>query len=184
MTIIFAALGFAGITVILETLIKTNADQQIVRTRELSQPSHNLNKNKILKIALLLLIICIIPAFLAYGPGWYLEFSYNNNIQTALIPVNENYTQNKVITHITENDFKKFPRLAAVIRDNKQHGLYVTPDGTKIYHVHLTEQEAQQFQTLYCSPYSISNPSRFFEYNGKYFLYTDPLFVYPSGRDM
>jgi len=177
--IAFTALVFAGITVIIKVFIKPSADQ----TPELVQPSQNLNKNKILKIAFLLLIICIIPVLLAYGPGWYLEFNYINNINTALIPVDENYTQNRIITHLTEKDFKTFPQLAAVIRDNKQNNLYVAPDGTKIYNVHFTEQEAQQFQALYC-PNSISNTGGFFEYNGKYFMFTDPLFVYPSGRDM
>ncbi len=193
--VIIAAVGFAGIAVIL-TFIKKNTGQRNPRTPELVHPANNQNKNKILKIALLLLIICILPSLLAYGPGWYLEFNYISDIHTALILVNENYTQNEIITHtenyaqneiithLTENDFKTFPQLAAVIRDNKLHGLYVAPDGTKIYHVYFTEQEAQQFQALYCSPYSISNPSRFFEYDGKYFLYADPLFVYPSGRDM
>jgi len=178
--VIIAAVGFAGIALIL-TFIKTNADQQ---TPELVHPSNNPNTNKILKITFLLFIICIIPVLLAYGTGWCLGFNYINDTHTPLIPVDENYTQNEIITHLTENDFKTFPQLATVIRDNKQHGLFVTPDGTNIYHVPFTEQEAQQFQALYCSPYSIYNPSRFFEYNGKYFMYSDPLFVYPSGKDM
>ncbi len=119
---------------------------------------------------------------LFFYPGLLLglvHYINNPGIHTSLVLVNESRTYGN-ITHLTENDFKEFPQLASVIRDNAQNNLYVTPDGTKVYTIRFTEQEADKFKALYCSDKS----SGFFEYNGKYFTYTDPLFVMPSGREM
>lgn len=182
-TIILAALVFAGITLVVRAFFKTSADQLISQTPEPMQPSHKLTKWKLLKIVFLLLIICMIPLIINQmmtheGKLFENSNTYSDTQTTTLILVNENRTQSGIITHLTENDFKEFPQLTSIIQDNWQNYSYTSPDGTKVYTISLTEQEAKKFETLYWYNSSDQFVSRFFEYNGNYYSYT-PLIVMP-----
>jgi hypothetical protein len=167
-----STLIFAGITLIIQTFIKTSADQHIVQTPKVDQTSYNINKRKMLKIALLLLIICIIPLFLNYGKEWF--FGSDSDTSIILISVNKSEAQTGNIIHLTEKDFKEFPRLASVIRDNEQKNLVEWPGGKEAYWIRHTEQERYRFIALYWSNYSGLESRRSFEYNEKYFNYNYP----------
>jgi hypothetical protein len=166
--IAFTTLVFTGITVISKIFVKPSAYQ----TPELEQTSYNINKRKMMKIALLLLIICMIPIFLIYGKEWF--FGSDSDTGIIIILVNKSEAQNGTIIHLTEKDFKEFPRLASVIRDNEENTAVKWPGGKNAYGVLIKDQERYRFIELYWSNYSGLENGRFFEYDEKYYSYNFP----------
>jgi hypothetical protein len=134
--------------------------------------SETLKKQWKLLIAILGIIVII---FIAYSIWSYqISVGWGTNSRLFITEINESGVPNGNIIHITEKDFKKFPKLASVIRDKTQRIDQTSHNGTWIdYKLFLTDHERAQFLSLYCLPIP-GNPDRFFEYNGKYYYYDIP----------
>jgi hypothetical protein len=120
----------------------------------------------------------IVIAFIAYSI-WAHQVSvgWGTNSQIDIIEINESGVPQGIIVHLTEEDFKKFPKLAPVIRDKTQRIRGVSNDGKRItYTVFLTDEEKVQITSLYF-PSNPDNLKRFFEYNGKYYAYDFPIII-------
>jgi len=74
---------------------------------------------------------------------------------------------------LTEEDFKVFPQLASIIRDEKQNPTRIFDDGTRLYRVPFTSSEMNTFNSRYWIN-SSREDKRIFEYKGKYFEYDLP----------
>ncbi len=134
--------------------------------------SETLKKQWKLLIAILAIIVIV---FIAYSI-WSHQVSvgWGTNSRLFITEINESGVPNGNIIHITEEDFKKFPKLASVIRDKTQRIDQISNNGTRIhYKLFLTDDERAQFSSLYFPP-NPDNLDRFFEYNGKYYKYVPP----------
>ncbi len=137
--------------------------------------SDTLKKRLGILIAILGIIVLV---FIAYSI-WAHQVSvgWGTNSQIDIIEMNESVVPLGNIIHLTEEDFKKFPKLAPVIRDKTQRIRGVSNDGKRIiYTVFLTDDERVQFTSLYF-PSNPDNLNRYFEYNGKYYGYDTPTIV-------
>jgi hypothetical protein len=74
---------------------------------------------------------------------------------------------------LNDKDFKEFPQLAVVIRDNRQNPIRTFDDGTRFFMIPLTADEMERFNGRYWLNNS-GEDRRIFEYNGKYFEYDLP----------
>jgi hypothetical protein len=122
----------------------------------------------------ILLIMAII--FIGYSIWNYqVSVGWGTNSQVDIIYIIESDAPQGNVIHLTEEDFKKFPKLAPIIRDKTQRIRVISNDGKRItYTIFLTDDERYQFVSLYFPPKS-NNLSRFFEYNGKYYAYDTPV---------
>jgi len=135
--------------------------------------SDALKKRWKLLIAILGIVVII---FIAYSI-WAHQASvgWGTNSQIDIIEINESVVPQGNIVHLNEEDFKKFPKLAPVIRDKTQRIRGVSNDGKRItYTIFLTDEERVEITSLYFPP-NPDNLERFFEYNGKYFAYDFPI---------
>jgi hypothetical protein len=134
--------------------------------------SETLKKRLKILIAILAVIVLV---FIAYSIWSYqVSVGWGTNSQIDIIEMNESVVPHGNIIHLNDDDFKKFPKLAPVIRDKTQRIRGVSNDGKRIiYTVFLTDDERVQFTSLYFPP-NPDNLHRFFEYNGKYYGYDIP----------
>ncbi|MFA5266933.1 MAG: hypothetical protein WC379_03100 [Methanoregula sp.] len=167
---------FAGITAIIQVLIKTSYGQSSFQAPEPVQTSQKKDKWHLLKIIILLLIICSIPLFVTFGKEWF--FGSDSDKSIILTPVDESVAKSGLITHISEKDFKEYPRLESAIRDYQQKFLFFFSRGTEPHRVVMNINERDKFVALYWSnnrsECMAQNPLRFFEYNGFYYGYSCP----------
>ena len=126
-------------------------------------------------IILIAILAIIVIASIAYSIWSYqVSVGWGTNSRLFITEINESGVPNGNIIHITEEDFKKFPKLASVIRDKTQRIDQISNNGTWIhYKLFLTDDERAQFSSLYF-PLNPDNLERFFEYNGKYYYYDIP----------
>ncbi len=123
-------------------------------------------------IAILAIIVIISVAYSIWS--YQVSVGWGTTSQLYITEINESGVPNGNIIHITEEDFKKFPKLASVIRDKTQRIDQISNNGTWIhYKLFLTDDERAQFSSLYFPP-NPDNLDRFFEYNGKYYYYDTP----------
>jgi hypothetical protein len=134
--------------------------------------SETLKKQWKVLIAILAIIVIVYIANSIWS--YQVSVGWGTTSRLYITEINESGVPNGNIIHITEEDFKKFPKLAPVIRDKTQRISGVSNNGTLIsYTVFLTDNESSQFSSLYFPP-NPDNLNRFFEYNGKYYSYNTP----------
>jgi len=140
--------------------------------------SETLKKRLKILIAILAVIVIVFVGYSIWNFWNYqVSIGWGTNAGFDLTEINESSTPHGNIVHLTEEDFKKFPKLAPVIRDKTQRVMGVSDNGTRIhYTVHRTDDEKVQFTSLYFPP-NPDNLHRFFEYNGKYYGYDVPTIV-------
>jgi hypothetical protein len=123
-------------------------------------------------IAILAIIVIVYYAYSIWS--YQVSVGWGTNSRLFITEMNESGVPNGNIIHITEEDFKKFPKLAYVMRDKTQRIDQISNNGTWIhYKLFLTDNERSQFSSLYFPP-NPDNLERFFEYNGKYYYYVPP----------
>jgi hypothetical protein len=134
--------------------------------------SETLKKRLQILIAILVIIVIV---FIGYSIWSYqVSVGWGTTSRLYMGEINESIVPQGNIVHLTEEDFKKFPKVAPVIRDKTQRIRGVSNNGTLIsYTVFLTDNESSQFSSLYFPP-NPDNLERFFEYNGKYYYYDVP----------
>jgi hypothetical protein len=95
----------------------------------------------------------------------------------SLTKINESGIPRGTIIHLSDEDFKEFPMLSPVIRDNTRSGV-VYANGTRIsYVVGLSWEEADKFNSKfknYSSNYTTGESETYFEYKGQYYSFTPP----------
>jgi hypothetical protein len=83
-----------------------------------------------------------------------------------------------VLIHLTEKDFKEFPRLESAIRGYQQKYMFLFSPKTEPQDVVMNINERDKFVALYWSnnrsECMAQNPPRFFEYRGYYYRYSCP----------
>jgi hypothetical protein len=133
--------------------------------------SETLKRQWKLLIAILGIVVII---FIAYSIWSYqVSVGWGTNSQIGITEINESGVPNGNIIPITEEDFKKFPKLASVMRDKTQKIDQISNNGTRInYKLFLSDDERVQFLSLY--PNTPGNFDNFFEYNGTYYYYGYP----------
>lgn len=92
----------------------------------------------------------------------------------GLYELNGSYIPQGTRFTLTDDDFKEFPQLASIIRDNKQKPVQSRDDGTRVYLIPLTQSEMDGFNNRYWLN-SNGEDRRIFEYNGKYYEFTFPV---------
>ncbi len=122
-----------------------------------------MNQQKISKkhIGIILIILVIFIGFILviFGP----EIFDSGTPRVTVTKINESGIPSGQIIHLSDDDFKEFPGLAPVIRDNTQQGVSYA-NGTRIdYTVKLSWDERTRFK--YSSYVS-------YEYNGKYYQFS------------
>jgi hypothetical protein len=122
-----------------------------------------MNRQKISKkhIGIILIILVIFIGFflVIFGP----EIFDSPTPGVTVTKINESGIPNGTIIPLTDKDFKDFPQLAPVIRDNTKHGVPYA-NGTRIdYIVKLSWDESTRFKY---SGYA------YYEYNGKYYQFS------------
>jgi hypothetical protein len=123
-------------------------------------------------IAILAIIVFVYYAYSIWS--YQVSVGWGTTSRLYIGEINESNVPNGNIVHLTEEDFKKFPKLAPVIRDKTQRIRGIYNNGTLIsYTVFLTDNESSQFSSLYFPP-NPDNLERFFEYNGIYYNYVPP----------
>jgi hypothetical protein len=129
---------------------------------------------KILGAILAIFVIFFIGYSIWNFWDYQISAGWGTNAEFGLTEINESATPHGNIIHLTEEDFKIFPKLAPAIRDKTQRVMGVYDNGSRIsYTIHLTDDEYEQFKSLYFPP-NPDNLHRFFEYNGKYYEYDYP----------
>lgn len=127
-------------------------------------------RKKNIGIILLILVIVIgigifgIPIFTSPTPF------------VPLTKIDESIVPSGTIIHLSDKDFKEFPTLASVIRDNNQRG-ETWADGIH-YSVKLSWEEKERFISRYPMPsinYTTGQSETYFEYKGKYYSYKPPI---------
>jgi hypothetical protein len=89
---------------------------------------------------------------------------------------NESFVPQGYIIHLTDEDFKVFPKLIPVIRDKNQKPLLQLENGEREYSIFLTGEEHYLFE----GRYQVFDPSIdmtkgiAFEYKGKYYGFVRP----------
>ena len=119
----------------------------------------------ILVIVIGIVIFCI-PLFTSPTPG------------VILTKINESGIPQGMIIHLSDKDFKEFPSLAPVIRDNTKRGI-VYANGTRIdYTIKLSWEDKDKFISKYFPMgsvnYTTGKSEAYFEYKGNYYSYTSP----------
>jgi hypothetical protein len=93
--------------------------------------------------------------------------------------VNESGVPRGTIYHLSDEDFKEFPMLSPVIRDNTKRGI-VYANGTRIlYVVGLSWEEMYKFNSkfkVYSTNYTTGESETYFEYKGQYYSFDPPAF--------
>jgi hypothetical protein len=122
-----------------------------------------MNQPKISKknIGLFLIILVIFIGFILviFGPAIF----DRGTPHVTVTKINESGKPSGNIIHLSDDDFKQFPSLAPVIRDNTQQGVTFA-NGTRVdYTVKLSWDERTRFKY---STYV------YYEYNGKYYQFS------------
>lgn len=91
----------------------------------------------------------------------------------GLYELNRSYIPQGTSFSLTDDDFKDFPQLASIIRDNKQKPVQSRNDGTRVYLIPMTQSEMSKFNNHYWLN-STNEDRRIFKYNGKYYEFTFP----------
>ncbi len=113
--------------------------------------SETLKKRLKMPIAILAVIVIV---FLGYSIlnfwNYQVSIGWGTNAGFDLTENNESSIPHEIFS-LTEEDFKKIPKLAPVIRQKTQRVQRVWDNGTRIlYSVHLTDDEKVQF-TIFIS---------------------------------
>jgi hypothetical protein len=130
-----------------------------------------LKKRWYIFIAILGIIIILLHWF-----GYITIFETEHFSTLYLYEQNRSVIPLGYITHLTEEDFNLFPKLAPVIRDQNQKPLQILDDGERLYTIPLTQEEYYLFNSHYLpfDPAMNMEGGRSFEYNGKYYNYLPP----------
>jgi hypothetical protein len=130
------------------------------------------------KIIVAILGIIFIGFFLAFTNwGGFMSFITGESESTLYLEkVNQSFVPQKNIISLTNEDFKVFPKLAPVIRDETQKPIGTLANGEILYRIPLTGDERHTFHEHYMPYYTgeITN-DRFLEYKGKYYRYDPPV---------
>ena len=118
-------------------------------------------------------VIIIVGLIILFGFGFIL---FNSEIfnpphpRMTIIKINESRIPEGEIIRIIDNDFKDYPYLAPIIRDNSQNGLSYH-NGTRInFNVGLSWTEKDK---ILGSKFFL-NRNAIFEYNGSYYYFEPP----------
>jgi hypothetical protein len=82
-----------------------------------------------------------------------------------LYELNQSVAPQGNMISLTEEDFKTYPKLAPVIRDNKQKPIQILKNGNRLYTIPLTMEERYDYYPLV---------DKILEYEGKYYSYGIP----------
>jgi hypothetical protein len=115
--------------------------------------------------------IIILLFYLSISLSVFLGESFST---LGLYELNGSYIPQGTSFSLTDDDFKEFPQLASIIRDNKQKPVQSRDDGTRVYLIPLTQSEMDRFNNRYWLN-STGEDRRIFEYHGKYYEYTFPV---------
>jgi hypothetical protein len=119
------------------------------------------------------IVILVIIIFLLNLSSIFSLFRGESFSTLGLIELNGSYIPQGTRFSLANDDFKEFPQLASIIRDNNQKPVEISDDGTRFYVVPLTVEERDRFNGRYWLNNS-GEDRRIFEYNGKYYEYTYP----------
>jgi hypothetical protein len=125
-------------------------------------------------IIAVIVVIFLILFTLTFSGGLNALFGGESYSTLYLYKVNQSFVPQKNIISLTDEDFKVFPKMAPVIRDETQKPDAIEDDQS-LYVIPLTDSEDQIFTERYL-PYYPGDMSygRFLEYKGKYYRYTPP----------
>jgi hypothetical protein len=128
-------------------------------------------EKKYIGIILIIMVIVIIFILVAFWPAIF----DRPTPSVSLTKINESIVPTGTIYHLSDKDFKEFPSLAPVIRDNTQRGDTLA-DGIQ-YGVKLSWEEREKFMSMYPTwsmNHTTGKSETYFEYKGKYYSYFPP----------
>ncbi len=122
-------------------------------------------------------LIAIFLGIAIFLPSWFgliTIFDRGSYATLSVYELNKSFIQQGDQIPLTEEDFKEFPHLTAIIRDNNQKPTAILDDGTRLYLIPLSYDEMNRFNGRFWSNASSIMINRIIEYKGKYYEYNYP----------
>jgi hypothetical protein len=126
-------------------------------------------------IIAVIVVIFLILFTLTFSGGLDAILGSESYSTLYLYKLNGSVIPQRNIISLTDEDFKVFPKMATVIRDETQKPGDISENGERLYTIPLTSDEYYIFSAKYL-PYYPGDMSygRFLEYKGKFYRYTPP----------